>query len=93
MPASGSTSGFDDSSNQECYFSWFLINTVLSHIQYDLRADLMQLICFSGGTGLSSKKMSEMYKAVGVKARFKSLVDVEQGFTEDIASTEMQRHQ
>jgi hypothetical protein len=37
--------------------------------------------------------MSEMYKAVGVKARFKSLVDVEQGFTEDIASTEMQRHQ
>jgi hypothetical protein len=39
-----------------------------------------------GGKGLSSKEMSEMYKAAGVKEHFKSSVDAEQGTTEQISS-------
>ena len=39
-----------------------------------------------GGTGLSSQEISDVYKAAGVKERFKSLVDAEQGTTEHIAS-------
>jgi hypothetical protein len=39
---------------------------------------------YIGGKRLSSKEMSEMYKAAGVKERFKSLVDAEQGTTEHI---------
>jgi hypothetical protein len=41
---------------------------------------------YMGGKGLSSKEMSDMYKAAGVKARFKSLVDAERGTTAEIAS-------
>jgi hypothetical protein len=41
---------------------------------------------YMGGKGLSSKEMSAMYKDAGVKQRFKSLVDAEQGTTEHIAS-------